>query len=60
MNVLALTVAKRTSTPRLIWRNADHYGRMLLDLRPNGIVPPASRPQPPELQSNPESRRLRS
>src|SRR6266446_1846638 len=33
----------------VIWHNADHYGQMLLYLRLNGIVPPASRPNPPEL-----------
>jgi uncharacterized damage-inducible protein DinB len=33
----------------IIWHNADHYGQMLLYLRLNGIVPPASRPKPPEL-----------
>ena len=34
----------------IIWHNADHYGQMTLYLRENGIVPPASRPQPPKLQ----------
>jgi DinB superfamily len=34
----------------VIWHNADHYGQMLLYLRLNGIVPPASRPNPPELK----------
>jgi hypothetical protein len=34
----------------IIWHNADHYGQMLLYLRLNGIVPPASRPNPPELR----------
>ncbi|PYT44743.1 MAG: hypothetical protein DMG47_10235 [Acidobacteria bacterium] len=33
----------------VIWHAADHYGQMLLYLRENGIVPPASRPHPPEL-----------
>ncbi len=33
----------------VIWHAADHYGQMLLYLRENGIVPPASRPNPPEL-----------
>ena len=33
-----------------IWHNADHNGQMVLYLRENGIVPPASRPQPPKLQ----------
>jgi hypothetical protein len=34
----------------VIWHNADHYGQMLLYLRLNGIVPPASRRNPPELK----------
>jgi hypothetical protein len=34
----------------VVWHNADHYGQMVLYLRLNGIVPPASRPNPPELQ----------
>jgi len=34
----------------VIWHAADHYGQMLLYLRENGIVPPASRPNPPELK----------
>ena len=34
----------------VIWHAADHYGQMLLYLRLNGIVPPASRPNPPELK----------
>lgn len=33
----------------IVWHNADHYGQMLLYLRENNIVPPASRPKPPEL-----------
>lgn len=32
-----------------IWHAADHYGQMTIYLRLNGIVPPASRPNPPEL-----------
>jgi DinB family protein len=36
----------------VIWHNADHYGQMVLYLRLNGVVPPASRPKPPELQEN--------
>ena len=35
----------------VVWHAADHYGQMLLYLRENGIVPPASRPDPPPLQS---------
>lgn len=34
----------------IIWHNADHYGQMVLYLRENNIVPPASRPHPPKLQ----------
>jgi hypothetical protein len=34
----------------VIWHNADHYGQMALYLRLNGIVPPASRPNPPEVK----------
>ena len=34
----------------VIWHNADHYGQMILYLRLNGIVPPASRPNPPPVQ----------
>jgi len=34
----------------VIWHNADHYGQMLLYLRENGIVPPASRAAPPPVQ----------
>jgi uncharacterized damage-inducible protein DinB len=33
----------------VIWHAADHYGQMVLYLRLSGIVPPASRPNPPEL-----------
>lgn len=32
-----------------IWHAADHYGQMSLYLRLNGIVPPASRSNPPPL-----------
>jgi hypothetical protein len=32
----------------IVWHNADHYGQMLLYLRLNGIVQPASRPIPPK------------
>ncbi len=34
----------------IVWHNADHYGQMTLYLRENGIVPPASRTNPPPLQ----------
>jgi hypothetical protein len=34
----------------VLWHAADHYGQMTLYLRENGIVPPASRANPPELQ----------
>jgi hypothetical protein len=31
----------------VVWHAADHYGQMILYLRENGIVPPASRADPP-------------
>ena len=34
----------------VIWHNADHYGQMALYLRLSGLVPPASRPNPPPLK----------
>jgi uncharacterized damage-inducible protein DinB len=34
----------------VIWHNADHYGQMIIYLRLNGIVPPASRPNPPPVK----------
>jgi hypothetical protein len=36
-----------------IWHVADHYGQIALYMRLNGIVPPASRPNPPELPDYP-------
>jgi hypothetical protein len=33
-----------------IWHVADHYGQLVIYLRENGIVPPASRPNPPKLK----------
>src|ERR1700682_6483681 len=33
-----------------IWHVADHYGQVVIYMRLNGIVPPASRPNPPELK----------
>jgi DinB superfamily len=33
-----------------IWHVADHYGQLVLYMRLNGIVPPASRPNPPQLK----------
>jgi len=33
----------------VVWHAADHCGQMVIYLRENGIVPPASRPHPPEL-----------
>ena len=36
----------------IVWHNADHYGQMVLYMRENGIVPPASRPNPPKLQES--------
>jgi hypothetical protein len=34
----------------VIWHNADHYGQTIIYLRLNGIVPPASRPNPPPVK----------
>ena len=34
----------------VIWHNADHYGQVLIYLRLNGIVPPASQPNPPPVK----------
>jgi hypothetical protein len=36
-----------------IWHVADHYGQVVMYLRFNGIVPPASRATPPELKDYP-------
>jgi hypothetical protein len=36
-----------------IWHVADHYGQLVMYLRQNGIVPPASRANPPELKDYP-------
>jgi hypothetical protein len=36
----------------IVWHNAGHYGQMLLYLRENNIVPPAGRPNPPELHDS--------
>jgi hypothetical protein len=36
-----------------IWHVADHYGQIAMYLRLNGIVPPASRPKPPDLKDYP-------
>ena len=33
-----------------VWHVADHYGQVVVYLRENGIVPPASRPNPPQLK----------
>ena len=30
-----------------IWHASDHYGQLVVYLRMNGIVPPASQPSPP-------------
>src|SRR5215471_18484708 len=35
------------------WHAMDHYGQIVEYLRMNGIVPPASRPRPPQQQSAP-------
>ena len=32
-----------------VWHAADHYGQIVIYLRENGIVPPASRLNPPAL-----------
>ncbi|HJZ66057.1 MAG TPA: DinB family protein [Candidatus Acidoferrum sp.] len=32
------------------WHSGDHYGQMVEYLRMNGIIPPASRPRPPQQQ----------
>src|SRR5437899_9894305 len=32
------------------WHAGDHYGQMVEYLRMNGIIPPASRPRPPQQQ----------
>jgi hypothetical protein len=34
----------------VLWHNADHYGQLAVYLRLNGIVPPASRPNPPPVK----------
>jgi hypothetical protein len=36
----------------IVWHSAEHYGQMVLYLRENNIVPPASRPNPPELKDS--------
>jgi hypothetical protein len=36
----------------VIWHCADHYGQMTLYLRLNGLVPPASRTDPPEVKDS--------
>ena len=36
-----------------IWHVADHYGQIAMYMRLNGIVPPASRPTPPDLKDYP-------
>ena len=36
----------------VIWHAADHYGQVTLYLRLNGIVPPASRPNPPQVKDS--------
>ena len=34
------------------WHSMDHYGQMVEYLRMNGIIPPASRPRPPQPPSS--------
>ena len=41
-----LTIANIAS-----WHSGDHYGQMVEYLRMNGIIPPASRPRPPQQQA---------
>jgi hypothetical protein len=36
-----------------VWHVADHYGQIAMYMRLNGIVPPASRPTPPDLKDYP-------
>ncbi len=36
-----------------LWHAADHYGQMVIYMRLNGIVPPASRPNPPKRSGTP-------
>lgn len=36
-----------------IWHIADHYGQLAVYMRLNGIVPPASRTNPPEIKDGP-------
>ena len=33
-------------TTLAVWHASDHYGQLVIYLRMNGIVPPASRPAP--------------
>jgi hypothetical protein len=33
-----------------VWHVADHYGQAVIYLRENGIVPPNSRSNPPQLK----------
>src|SRR5215467_16010899 len=37
------------------WHSGDHYGQMVEYLRMNGIIPPASRPRPPQQAQPPSS-----
>ena len=41
------------------WHSMDHYGQMVEYLRMNGIIPPASRPRPPQ-QPQPSSSQPKS
>jgi uncharacterized damage-inducible protein DinB len=40
-------MAKSSALSIAVWHSFDHYGQMVVYARMNGIVPPASRPQPP-------------
>jgi hypothetical protein len=42
--------AEQRPQTAVLWHAADHYGQMILYLRLNGIVPPASRPDRHPLQ----------
>jgi uncharacterized damage-inducible protein DinB len=41
------TVPKLDIATRQLWHDMDHYGQMVVYLRMNGMIPPASRPRHP-------------
>ena len=57
MNPSRVPTADRTTRLGIaglaIWHVADHYGQIVIYLRLNGIVQPASRANPPELKDYP-------